>query len=331
MGISSNFSFLGGITDKIAEKLQAQKRNRIIEKLIRPGELVLEVGCGNASVKQSTVLLDKFISPSPEHRSGQKPISQINGKPFILGDGNKLPFKNQSIGTIICRHVIEHIDDPAGFLMELQRVGKTGYLEWPSIFCELIRGGYGDQRKIRDLFPPELNEYLAGLEHGAGTKGHKWFIVPLNSTLYFVPKNKEQYPLYLLYGAYAKAAQNKKKLSRLLGDRVSWVTWSDNNSIDSVILQQMENNDVINSLNEQYSISDQMKFIEKMPCQHKNQMLFDDIKKALCCPVCKKGDLLMTQRNAGDFSLFFVCQLCNRKYPVLNEVPVLIDQATNLT
>jgi len=317
-------------TNKIKSKLQALNRNKIIKRLIRPGELVLEVGSGNSPMKISTVLLDKFVSPTEVHRSNKKPVSQLYGKPFMLGDGSKLPFKDQSIGTIICRQVIEHVDDPAGFLKELQRVGKRGYLEWPSIFCELIRGGYGDQGRMRDLFLSALNDNLAQLEHGKGTRGHRWFIVPIGSSLYFTAKNKEQYPLYLMYGAYAKAEENKKHLSRLLGASISFRTWSEDGHIEAVILQENSNNDVADLLAEHYSLTDQIKFIENMLGKYSNPMNLGNIRKALCCPVCKRGDLLDIQINGGKYSLFFSCTICNRKYPIIHGIPILIDQATDV-
>ena len=198
---------------KIFNKYQTLKRNRIINRLINNKDIVLEVGCGASPMKHSNVLLDKYVDITNLHRSNLKSINSINGKPFILGDGGNLPFKDKSVDTIICRHVVEHVDDPVSFIKELQRVGKKGYLEWPSIFCELIRGGYGHQDRIRELFPNDIKKHLLELEHGKGTIGHKWFIVPIGTTLYFVAKNKDIYPLYLVYGSYAKSKINKNILN----------------------------------------------------------------------------------------------------------------------
>ena len=311
------------IIDKILLKQDIRKRNKIINQLIKPKELVLEVGSGSAPMKRSTVLLDKFVCTIDIHRTNKQSINQFHGKPFILADGNKLPFKDKSFDTIICRHVIEHVDNPLEFLKELQRVGKKGYIEFPSIFCELIRGGFGNQVQIRDMFPAVLKKHLADIEHGTGTPGHKWFIAPIKNRLYFVAKNKELYPLYLIYGAYAKSRENKKYVRKLLGNRISYITWSPDKPIDGVFISDNVTNDVSKSLNEKYKVLNQIDFLEKtVPENIIDPLQIQNIKKILCCHLCRDGELIVKTK-------WLHCSRCNRKYPVINGVPVMIDQVTD--
>ena len=44
----------------------------------------------------------------------------------------KLPFKDKEFDYVICAHVIEHVDDPIFFKKEIERIGKSGYIELPT-------------------------------------------------------------------------------------------------------------------------------------------------------------------------------------------------------
>lgn len=45
-------------------------------------------------------------------------------KPFILANGQNLPFQNDIFSETLCHHVIEHVDDPFKLIDELLRVTK---------------------------------------------------------------------------------------------------------------------------------------------------------------------------------------------------------------
>lgn len=314
-----------GVPNTIRSKLWNKKRLHFINRFIGQDEIVLEVGCGNRPIEKSTILLDKFISPTSMHRSDKRAIHKVPNIPFILGDGNKLPFKDKSVDTIICRQVIEHVEDPVGFIMELQRVGRKGYVEWPSLFVELLRGGYGDQKYMRELFIPELNNHLAELykfETGPGTPGHKWFILSIDSCLYILPKSKEIYPLFLMYVAHAKQKNNNWLLSKLLMNPPSFCTWLFDKKMDAVILQQGGRNDVVNSLNESYNIEEQIEYLNKSSfSEYSNPMKSNKYQKIICCPECKKGNLRASLNES-----WLNCENCYLSYPVVNGVPIFITQ-----
>ena len=44
----------------------------------------------------------------------------------------KLPFKDKEFDYVICAHVIEHVNDPIFFKQEIERIGKSGYIELPT-------------------------------------------------------------------------------------------------------------------------------------------------------------------------------------------------------
>jgi SAM-dependent methyltransferase len=308
-----------GMVNILRRKWQGLQRRRAIGKLIRPEDLVLEVGVGIQPLKRSDILLDKFVAVTSIHRTSNEKIKEFHRKPFILGDGRNLPFRDQSIDVVLCRHVIEHVDDVVGFVQELQRVGKKGYLEWPSIFCELVRGGYGRQEQILELFPARQQPILRQLKHGEGTPGHRWFIVALGQRLYITAKTKDLYPLYLMYGAYAKSLpQGSAKYPPLLS---SCVTWSPGRPIEPILIGAAVSNDVADSLRETYNIEEQLACLRETARDSASPRWRElEARGILCCPLCKHGDLVPKDDGC-------LCTICRGKYPQVSGVRVFLKPA----
>jgi uncharacterized protein YbaR (Trm112 family)/SAM-dependent methyltransferase len=307
----------------IKSKLNNFKRNSTLRKLIKPNERVLEIGVGTNPSGKSNILLDKYVDTSELHRSNKKKISHFGNKPFILADGNQLPFKNKSIDVIICRHVIEHMDKPEKFLYELQRVALKGYLEWPSVFCELIRGGYGNQNEIRALFSKETEQHLAHLEHGKGTLGHKWFIESKDRYIYFLAKQKALYPLYLMFGTYIKKGGGQKLLRKLASHSISYQWWNKERKLEAVNITGNAGNDTSRALNETYNLQEQLKRLNEIPPKDipPCPLSIRRLQESMCCPVCKDGSLSATSKTS------LLCSICGSSYPVINNIPVLLEQA----
>ena len=53
---------------------------------------------------------------------------------------DRLPFDDQSVDFLFCRHTIEDMADPGNLLAEICRVAKAGYIETPSPIAEITRG-----------------------------------------------------------------------------------------------------------------------------------------------------------------------------------------------
>lgn len=102
-------------------------------------DVVLDIGSGNHPNLRANILCDKFVYDSSE-RACHSPIS-IDQRPFIIGDGECLPFKDKSFDYVICSHILEHVENPSIFLQEIQRVGKRGYIETPHPIYEKMIGG----------------------------------------------------------------------------------------------------------------------------------------------------------------------------------------------
>lgn len=52
---------------------------------------------------------------------------------------DRLPFDDQSVDFLYCRHTLEDLLDPAWALGEIARVAKSGWIETPSAFAECCR------------------------------------------------------------------------------------------------------------------------------------------------------------------------------------------------
>ena len=83
---------------------------------------VLDIGCGYTANKFATTICDT-----------QDLSSFYKDKNFIkLSEGN-LPFKDKEFDFVISSHVIEHVQDVALFIKELERVSSKGYIELPTV------------------------------------------------------------------------------------------------------------------------------------------------------------------------------------------------------
>ena len=102
---------------------------------IRADDFVLEIGSGHNPKARSDVLCDKFIGDD-EQRGG----AIVTDRSMVEADGQFLPFADATFDYVICSHVLEHVEDPAQLITELERVARRGYIETPSEIGERIYG-----------------------------------------------------------------------------------------------------------------------------------------------------------------------------------------------
>lgn len=95
--------------------------------------LVLDVGSGGCPYPRSDVLLEKYTGAL--HRTGSALIAD---RPLVLGDAERMPFKDKAFDFVVASHILEHMREPERFLGELMRVAKAGYIETPSFLFERL-------------------------------------------------------------------------------------------------------------------------------------------------------------------------------------------------
>ncbi len=64
----------------------------------------------------------------------------FEGQVKVDFERDRLPYADQEVGFLFCRHTLEDLADPDHLLREIKRVAKAGYLEIPSPLAELTRG-----------------------------------------------------------------------------------------------------------------------------------------------------------------------------------------------
>lgn len=111
-----------------------------------PGARILDVGAGHFRHRSDIITLDPFRTEGAD----------------VIGNGENLPFQNDSLDAVVCVAVLEHVPDPAHITGELLRVLKPGgaiYLEVP--FIEGYHAAPGDYWRWT----------LDGLKHFAAGQG----------------------------------------------------------------------------------------------------------------------------------------------------------------
>jgi len=103
---------------------------------ISPEWLVLDVGSGHNPFRRADVLVDRETGESI-HRAG-KELKIEGGKTLVIGDVLFMPFKNKTFDFAVASHIAEHVEDPAQFCEELQRISKKGYIETPGPFSDFL-------------------------------------------------------------------------------------------------------------------------------------------------------------------------------------------------
>lgn len=108
-------------------------------KNIKSTDRVLEVGPGACSHPRSDILLEKRFEDKAEASAQRGHAPEIKtDKKIIFYDGDKFPFKDNEFDYVICSHVLEHVEDVDGFISELKRVAKAGYIEYPLIYYDYL-------------------------------------------------------------------------------------------------------------------------------------------------------------------------------------------------
>lgn len=109
---------------------------KYIASKIPDGAKVLEIGPGHVPFPKATHFVDAKDLPLPN-------LTRLD----LHTD--KLPFADQEMDYVFCRHVIEDMYDPFPLIAEMKRVGRAGYIETPSPVAECCRGIDGGSPPFR--------------------------------------------------------------------------------------------------------------------------------------------------------------------------------------
>jgi len=152
-----------------------------IEKVlskIKSADKVLDVGGWARPFSRANYVID-YLPYATRAREGNIGSCRefFNKKTWIVFDicsREKFPFKDKEFDFVFCSHVLEDIRDPIWVCSEINRIGKSGYIETPSRIIESHKNIGGKWN---------LNKYLTGYSH------HVWYVENINGKLLFTFKN----------------------------------------------------------------------------------------------------------------------------------------------
>lgn len=263
---------------------------------IKKNELVLDVGSGDNPCFRADVICDKHIEDSSQ-RSGRMKIQIYPHQKLVAGDAQFLPFKDKSFDFVICRHLLEHLDDPGRGVEELMRVAHRGYIETPSALMEILYGW----------------------------SFHKWLVQFTGGKIIFSRKDKNQ--TYGILSEKIKKDRNFERLVRSQPDmfrvRYRW---------EGEISYQVEYSGEVQdkSLKTNFRNESGCESILTPRSRFKNFVLRAarffwsrprfNLLDILACPACKDKDGLRQESNG------LVCPKCRQAYQTRGGIPMLLPK-----
>ena len=116
------------------------------KNLIEDAKTILDVGGWFKPEPRATHVVDLMpwetravslnLKPLPNERFTKKTWHQVN----FLSPKFALPFPDRFFDLVLCGHTVEDLIDPSALLVEMQRVGRTGFIECPSRLSEQTIG-----------------------------------------------------------------------------------------------------------------------------------------------------------------------------------------------
>ena len=190
-----------------------EKNCKKILKLLKPKDKVLDIGGWAIPFNRANYVIDLmpyetrgvhgFQGPDKEHFSKDSWIVQD------ISSRKPLPFKDKEIDFVVCSDTLEDIKDPIFVCSEIIRVGKRGYIGFPSRTIETIMGMEGER--------------FAGYSH------HRWLIDVVKDMITFRFKNHFLHHSWIYH-------LPKSYLKKLIPeDHVSYLFWENNFQYEEVI------------------------------------------------------------------------------------------------
>lgn len=96
-------------------------------KELKAGDSILDIGCGKGEFFEFLLNRGMHFTGIDIGKSGiQYDREKFPEGIFVLYDGKKLPFDDNSFDKVVSMEVLEHVDDLENFISEAKRVCKVG-------------------------------------------------------------------------------------------------------------------------------------------------------------------------------------------------------------
>lgn len=189
---------------------------------------------------------------------------------------------------MLCPQVMEHLMNPKQALEELSRISRKGYIETP--------------KPIEEIAHP--------------ASYHKWFVKVENKQLKFIEKKPDIFNI----GFNENLPSVMKRTKKYRGDFYTKYQYHD--SIDFEIKKTFGKKRWISAKNDNnYNLSTDLSSLslsEKIGRKLINKKKNFDIYEILACQICKK--------NLNELNNNLICNNCNKEYPIIDDVPILLKE-----
>jgi SAM-dependent methyltransferase len=164
------------VVDKLSQR-RATREGSFLLPHVRPGQSLLDVGCGPGSI---TLDFARLLSPGLvtgiDLDAGQVAAAEaeaqrsaVRNARFVAADVGALPFADGSFDVVFCHTVFMHLSNPEAAMRELFRVCKPGGLIG-------VREGLGSFDHLGsvpgDGRPRTFSEFMRELTHLGGGRPH---------------------------------------------------------------------------------------------------------------------------------------------------------------
>lgn len=274
---------------------------------VQVNDFVLEIGSGHNPSARSNVLCDKFLVDDTQ-RGGQI----VADRPIVEADGQYLPFADNSFDYVICRHVLEHVEDPELMISELERVASRGYIETPSELGERLYGW-----PYHDWILNQVNDKLIIQKNQLDNQfGHLFHILASRDSD-FSRFHQSYHSLFLIQYEW-----NEKVKYELVNSDES-VLKKELGNIETLLANKLSNR----SLSRWYGKILRKAMTDILPTQLTRQLKSwfaqrhqsnknPDLTEIVVCPLCKVD--VEWERDV------IICNSCKVDYPIVNHIPRLV-------
>jgi len=232
--------------------------------------------------------MERFIGDD-----SQRPGKLIIDRPIVCGDIHDIPFINDAFSFIHCSHILEHLYDPAKAIAEMMRVSRSGYIETPS----------------------EIHEFL-----DLNFPFHRWAISAEDDKLIFREKTKN-IATHPLIEALKDKKNRTTQFIRKHHDEINIISlfWQDEVNFriersDHAIENYMTED--TSSSAKGYAVSSRKSKLKLMLGKLLSPTI--NLHEILACPICKHHIQIA---KPG-----LICTNCNKKFPIINDIPMMIKE-----
>jgi ubiquinone/menaquinone biosynthesis C-methylase UbiE/DNA-binding transcriptional ArsR family regulator len=142
--------------------------------------VVADVGCGTGNASeiiapwvQRVIAVDRS---EPMLAAARARLAGLGNVEFVLGDVDRLPFKDGRVDAAVCILVLHHVEDPAGAAREMARIVRPGGLV---LVVDMVEHGREEYRRMMGhVHLGFARETIEGIFAEAGLSEARWAALP---------------------------------------------------------------------------------------------------------------------------------------------------------